>query len=69
MPPSGGIVVFVAAFSTADVDALRISLWTSRTARFADKDLARGGDILRIRDAGFARFPQRLWNESGQACG
>jgi hypothetical protein len=49
MPPSGGIVVFDAGFSTAFVRVFCTSLWTSPGHPFADRHLSRLADILRRR--------------------
>jgi hypothetical protein len=47
MPPSGGIVVSAAGFSTAAVDVLRQSLWTSTLPYLSIKHLLRAGQELR----------------------
>jgi hypothetical protein len=49
MPPSGGIVVCASGFSTAVVDAVRQSLWTSDIRHLSIKHLLRVAEILRSR--------------------
>lgn len=69
MPPSGGIVVSGARFSTGGVDASGISLWTSPPACFGNRHLAHDGEFLPIDYARIARCPQELWRWLGEACG
>jgi hypothetical protein len=46
MPPAGGIVVSAAGFSTAAVEVLRQTLWTSAIAHLPISDLPRAGHEL-----------------------